>query len=355
VRMVSPAGIITTFACTGTRGYSGDGGLAINADVDEPSSLVVDAAGDVFIADSANCVVRMVSAASGTITTVAGTTCGFSGDGGAATSAQLQPYGLAMGGAGNIYVADPGFNVIRLLQPAPLPAPAVNAGGVVDGAAYRALVAPGGIVSVFGSNFSGGTAGASAIPLPTLLGGLSLTMGGKMMPLFYVSSSQLNSQVPWELSGQTSASIVATTSEGVSGGQTVTLGVAAPGIFTVNSTGSGQGVVTIATTGRLVTPAAPAPRGQYVTIYCNGLGAVSNQPATGAAASASSLSSTPVLPTVLIGGVSASVNFSGLVPGLVGLYQVNALVPSSVPPGAALTLTLAISGQTSNTVTIPVE
>jgi uncharacterized protein (TIGR03437 family) len=356
VRKVSPAGIITAVAGTGTPGFSGDGGPAINAELDQPYGLVVDAAGDVFIADSFNSVVRMVSAANGTITTIAGTplTFGFSGDGGPATSAQLAPYGLAMDGAGKIYDAD-GFNVIRVLQPVVLPAPTVNASGVVDGAAYRTLVAPGGIVSVFGSSFSNGAAGASAIPLSTTLGGVTLTISGKAIPLFYVSPSQINAQIPWELSGQNTASIQATTSAGVSEAQTVTLGLAAPGIFTVNSSGSGPGVITLASTGQLVTPTAPAPRGQYITIYCSGLGPVSSQPATGSAASASPLSSTPNMPTVMIGGVSASVNFSGLAPGLVGLYQVNALVPSTVVPGSAVSLVLGISGQTSNIVTIAVQ
>ena len=107
-------GTISTLAGTGKQGYSGDGGAATAALLGTPSCVVVDAAGNVFAADSANHVVRRVSAV-GTITTVAGTgTAGYAGDNGAATAAQLnRPNGCALDGAGNLYIADTGNNVVR--------------------------------------------------------------------------------------------------------------------------------------------------------------------------------------------------------------------------------------------------
>jgi uncharacterized protein (TIGR03437 family) len=93
-----------------------------------------------------------------------------------------------------------------------------------------------------------------------------------------------------------------------------------------------------------------------VLIYCTGLGAVSNPPATGAAALAKPLSETANTPVVTIGGVPADVSFSGLAPGYVGLYQVNALVPAGVAAGSAVTVAISIGGVSSTgTATIVVQ
>ena len=108
VRMVSPAGVITTYAGNGLSGFSGDGGPATSAELSQPAGLAVDAAGNLYIADSNNSVVRKVTPA-GVISTVAGTggSQGYSGDGGAATSAKMMaPFGVAVDSSGNLYIAD---------------------------------------------------------------------------------------------------------------------------------------------------------------------------------------------------------------------------------------------------------
>ena len=115
VRKISPAGIITTIAGNGTRGSSGDSGPALQAQLYNPAGLKFDNAGNLFIADGSR--VRMISP-SGIITTVAGTgVSGLSGDGGPATSAQIGAWGLAFDGIGDLYVADPFGNSIRVLKP----------------------------------------------------------------------------------------------------------------------------------------------------------------------------------------------------------------------------------------------
>ncbi len=114
VRKVSTSGTITTVAGNGNRGYSGDGGPAINADLDSPYGVAVDTVGNLYIADTDNSQVRKVSTL-GTITTVAGNgTYGFSGDGGPATNASLSgPYGVAVDAAGNLYIADSANDRVR--------------------------------------------------------------------------------------------------------------------------------------------------------------------------------------------------------------------------------------------------
>ena len=108
VRMVSPNGIITTFAGNGLSGFSGDGGSATSAQLSQPAGLALDSSGNLYIADSNNSVVRKVTQA-GIISTVAGTggVLGFSGDGGPATQAKfMAPFGVAVDSAGNLYIAD---------------------------------------------------------------------------------------------------------------------------------------------------------------------------------------------------------------------------------------------------------
>ena len=123
VRIVDTNGIITTVAGNGRAGYSGDGAVATNASLHNPSGVAVDAFGNLFIADSGNNVIRQVGG-NGVITTVAGNFAspGYSGDGGAATAASLaSPTGVALDGSGNLYIADEMNNRIRFLALGGLP------------------------------------------------------------------------------------------------------------------------------------------------------------------------------------------------------------------------------------------
>ena len=115
VREIGTNGIISTVAGNGTAGYSGNGSAATNAELNSLSGIVIDGSGNLYIADTGNNVVRKVVSSTGIITTIAGNgTAGYSGDGSAATSAELNGVsGLALDGSGNIYIADTGNNVIR--------------------------------------------------------------------------------------------------------------------------------------------------------------------------------------------------------------------------------------------------
>ncbi len=116
---VDPAtGVLTTFAGTGTSGYSGDGGAATKATLNLPDGIAVDSQGNLFIADTQNNVIREVNATTGLITTVAGNgTAGFSGDGGPATAAELdEPSGVFVDSGENIFIADTGNSVVREIR-----------------------------------------------------------------------------------------------------------------------------------------------------------------------------------------------------------------------------------------------
>jgi uncharacterized protein (TIGR03437 family) len=167
--------------------------------------------------------------------------------------------------------------------------------------------------------------------------------------------TQVNLQIPWESAGQTQASIVTTVNGVISNSWIVPLTTFAPGIFSTNATGAGQGAILIATTAELAAPGTPASRGGYVSIFCTGLGPVTHQPATGSAALVTPLSYTLTAPTVTIGGVPALVSYAGLAPDFAGLYQVNAIVPSGISPGNTVPVVISIGGIASNTVTIAVQ
>ncbi|HYD19950.1 MAG TPA: hypothetical protein VEB40_00640, partial [Flavipsychrobacter sp.] len=108
IRKVTPNGIISTVAGTGNGSYSGDGGLAINAELKNPQGLSVDTSGNIYIADSHNERIRKVDVATGLIQTIAGTgSPGFSGDGGLAASAEISnPLDICTDRKGNIFIAE---------------------------------------------------------------------------------------------------------------------------------------------------------------------------------------------------------------------------------------------------------
>jgi uncharacterized protein (TIGR03437 family) len=118
VRKVTPSGVISTLAGTGATGFSGDGGAATAARLNDPSGLALDAAGNLYVSDLGNFRVRKITPA-GIITTFAGNgTSGSGGDGGQATNATLTgPVGLAFDSAGNLYIADAGATVVRKVTP----------------------------------------------------------------------------------------------------------------------------------------------------------------------------------------------------------------------------------------------
>ncbi|HYI94023.1 MAG TPA: hypothetical protein VEX68_10805, partial [Bryobacteraceae bacterium] len=129
IRRVSPSGIITTLAGNGSMGNSGDGGPASSAQLRDPTDVAVDGSGNLFIADYSNDRIRKVSTG-GIITTVAGTgSQGFSGDDGPASSAQLaRPAGVAVDGAGNLFIADSYNSRIRKVSPSGIISTAAGGG-----------------------------------------------------------------------------------------------------------------------------------------------------------------------------------------------------------------------------------
>jgi len=264
--------------------------------------------------------------------------------------------GVVIGNGGVLYgTTQPNANTATVfsLKPGGGLLPSLNAGGVVNAASFTSPVAPGSIASAFGDFFLSLPIVATQSPLPTNITGASLQFaGGTLAPLFFVSSGQINFQVPWEMSSQSESLTVAVDGQ-TSAPQTIPLAPFAPAIFTTNSQGSGQGAILDASY-RLVDASNPATAGSTILIFCTGLGQVTNQPPAGSPAPLSPLSWSGA-PTVTIGGVPANVSFSGLAPGYVGLYQVNAQVPAGLAANDAVPVVLHMGGNTSNAATIAVQ
>ena len=242
--------------------------------------------------------------------------------------------------------------------------PSLSAGGTVNNASFAANspVAPGSLVSIFGSDLAGDPALAAGPSLPLMLGTTSLALSGVPVPLMHVFPTQVDAQVPWELAGQTSAPLTIVTDDLSGNTVTVPLVPYSPGIYTATGTGTGQGAILINGTSTLAAPVSgqlvgqPSKRGtDYVDVFATGLGPVTNQPASGAPAPADPLAWTMAAVTVTIGGVPVVPSFAGLAPGWVGLYQVNVEVPPNAPVSDAVPVVVSVGGVTSNQVTMAVQ
>jgi uncharacterized protein (TIGR03437 family) len=240
---------------------------------------------------------------------------------------------------------------------APAPAVALNSANV----SANSPVSPGSWVTILGDRLANGTQAASGI-FPPSLAGTAVMIGNTALPLDYVGPSQVNALLPFSLTPNAPVSLTVQRAGTVSVPIDVTIADVGPAIFATNGAGTGQGAVVIASSGVLAAPVGafpgsqPVSRNDYLAIYCTGLGAVNNTPADGAPApSTNPLATTLATPTVTIGGVPATVLYSGLAPGLVGLYQVNVQVPANAPTGSAVNLAITVGSLTSNTVTVAVQ
>lgn len=237
------------------------------------------------------------------------------------------------------------------------PPPTFSELGVTNGASFAPGLSAGSIATIFGNNLSTvtGIVQASSIPLPLEMEGTSVTVNGIAAPLFALANvngqEQINFQVPWEVAGGGSVTLIVNNNGLLSDPVEVSLLPAFPGIFTTDGI---SGAILHGIGSALVTPSNPATPGEVVTIYGTGLGAVSSAPATGNVALDDPLSYTSLNPTVTVGGLAGTVKFSGLAPGYVGLYQVNVELPQNVPSGTQ-NIVLEIGGQSSEVATIPIQ
>ncbi|HVW11884.1 MAG TPA: hypothetical protein VHC90_25055 [Bryobacteraceae bacterium] len=277
----------------------------------------------------------------------------------------VNPAGLALGaytGTVNFSAGGGIASVAVALNVTPGPQPT---GGIANaasaGQAAPSVVSPGSYIAIYGTGLAGGgNPSATSLPLATTLNGASATLCGVAMPLLYAGAGQINAIVPQVPAGSTQCLLVVSYAGQASSPVQLRMAALQPGIYTVNLSGSGPGVVANALTGQLNSATAPAHAGDFLAIYATGLGAVQSPngeagPADGAAAPLSPLFQTQAAVTATVGGVDAPVSFAGLTPTFAGLYQVNVQVPQGVVPGSAVPVKISAGGAGSNIVTIVVQ
>ena len=437
-------GVITTVAGNGTLGFSGDNGPATSAQLNSPSGVAVDSAGNLYIADFGNNRIRKVS--NGVIATVAGNgTQGFSGDNGPATSAELSyPEGVAVDSAGNLYIADTDNYRIRVLtpvaslctysvspttllapasggnltvgiqtalacpwaisglpgwitvsaassgpasasvalavfpnnsgttltatvsiagvsvtvtQPALATAPLPPIKSVVNAASFiGGPVSPGELVTIFGAGIGPATpayaiADPSTGKLATSIGGVEVLFNGAPAPMIYASSTQVSAVVPYEMALIPNPSLWIEYAGETSNAYVLTSAPAAPALFAQNSSGSGPGAI-LNQDNSLNGPGHPTAKGSIVQVFMTGEGLTYPPSVTGAITTVT-LPPPQVTPMplqsiqVLINGQPAQYTYAGEAPAMVaGVMQLNVQIPAIVPSGP-LEVLVSIGGVSS--------
>jgi uncharacterized protein (TIGR03437 family) len=379
-KVVLSTGTISTFAGSATAafGYSGDGGLATDALLNNPTGVAVDAAGNVYICDTFNDVIRVVTP-DGLIHTVAGTVAnapnpGYTGDGGPALSAQFaEPYSLTFDSAGNLYVADFGNNVIRKLVPTSgvgpgAPAPAVS--GVISLSYFGALpsIAPGSWIEIYGTNLAAttrqwATSDFTGVNAPQSLNNTTVSVGGQSAFVEFISPAQVNVQVPSTI-GLGAQPVVVSTAAGTSAAYKVNVNLEEPALFAPAE----FKILGVPYVGALFpdlstyvfppdsfsgfTSRAAKP-GDTIVFYGVGFGQVPGSPAGTIPQVANGLT-LAIAPKFYFNGMQAQVTYAGIAPqtattGYIGLYQFNVIVPPltvpvGTPTAVAVTFTVNENG-----------
>jgi uncharacterized protein (TIGR03437 family) len=231
----------------------------------------------------------------------------------AASASSFAPVSLTVSGGvtpNSVPIVSQG-SVLHLLNPKP-----------------SGLLAPGTIVEIFGSGLAAGPATPTSLP-PTTINGTTVLISGTPVPLYYVSPTQVNAELPFELLPGHEYQLLVNANGGYTTPQPLQFVPVAPGVA---SFPDGH-VIAQHSDYSLVSSTSPAKPGDALTIYLAGMGATSVPVATGDPAPSSPLASASTAATVLVDGQPANILFAGLTPQAVGLYQINFLVPSGIHSG----------------------
>jgi uncharacterized protein (TIGR03437 family) len=232
-----------------------------------------------------------------------------------------------------------GFTVLPWTYAASVAPPQITK--VVSAADGKSPSAPGGLISIFGNQLSATNLATKQIPLPTALANSCITVNGQPVPIIFVSPTQINGQMPFQAVGN--VTLIVHTPGGVSDNFNLTVLPNAPAIFRSGVAGPETTLPTVvrSTNSLLVTDSNPIHRNDQVTIYLTGLGRVTPVVGDGLPAPSDPLAFAIAAPTIELGGQKVQVDYAGLAPGLVGVYQINLTIPRSVPTGLGLPLTIS--------------
>lgn len=235
-----------------------------------------------------------------------------------------------------------GFTVLSWNYDAAVAPPTI--GAVTNAADWTLPVAPGGLITIWGQQMSPVNMATKQIPLPTALGESCVLVNGAPIPLLFVSSQQVNAQLPFNVGGTATLAIL--TPGGVSDNYYFSVAQTAPSIFLSGSAGPLTGLATIVRydNNQLVTATNPLHAGDIVSIYLTGMGATTPAVDSGLPGPFNPLAWASIPPTLTLGGHQMAVSYAGLAPGNVGVYQINATAPAGVPQGLSIPLVIQQGG-----------
>jgi len=363
VRRIATDGRISGYAGTGDFGYSGDGGPAASAELDPLSYIAVDADNNLYIADYFNHAIRKVTAATGIITTVVGNaSSGFSGDGASPRSAQLAfPNDLAFDRAGNMYIADLGNQRIRKVFNASAlkTVASVSAASFMGETLASELIAAG-----FGTNLATVTETAKTVPLPNLLGGTTVRVRDalgteRLAPLFMVAPGQINFLVP-SGTANGAATVTITGGDGTASTGVVQIGSVAPGLFSANADGQGVAAAVIlrvrANGEQVFEPVSRLDTATNKAVAVPvDLGSENDQLFLIAYGTGWRFRNSLETSSATVGGENAKLVFLGTQGGFIGLDQANIRLERGLAGKGDVEVKLTVDGKPSNTVRINIK
>jgi uncharacterized protein (TIGR03437 family) len=212
-----------------------------------------------------------------------------------------------------------------------------------------APLAPGDIAAIYGSNLAIITGVPNVVPLPTEVNGTQVLIGGIKAPIYFTSDGQVNAQIPYELEPNKQYQVIVAANGALSTPDSIQVSAVVPGLA-ANADGT---VIAQHADGSLINATSPAKGGEIAVAYLSGLGTTSGgDVSSGGASPGGDLAIPTVTPTLTVGGVSAKIEFVGLTPGLVGLYQMNFDVPAGLTSGD-VDVVVTQSGTASSRVLLP--
>ncbi len=279
------------------------------------------------------------------------------GDGGPAESANLWPTAIAFAPNGDLYMLDANHGRVRRIYGSPpTVAPMISAGGIVNAASLAGgAIAPGELISIFGTNFGPPGLDVSSPQnnvVPKAQNNIHVYFGlGNEGAITARAATQINVFVPYDVSGDTSIQVIVDVDGVTSAPVTVPVAASAFGLSTANSSGSGQGAI-FNQDGSYNSPSNPAARGSIVTLFGTGEGVTTPALPDGALEISTPYSTTQAPVAVTFGGQTGAIQYAGAAPLLpTGVFQINATVPAGVTPGD-----VSIGGiGTTRTVTVTVK
>jgi len=374
-QVAAPAGMPAAFVIGQSTFSSSSGGSGTN--FRSPADVVVDSNGNIYVSDSGNNRVLVfpsliflpvfAGVASAVVgqANLTGTTANWDSTDGLATADSLYaPQGIYLDRRDTLWVSDAGNN--RALQ-------FLKAASVVNVAHYQGgvPVGLGSLAALFGAGLADASNGPASPPFPITMLNRQVVINETIpAPIFGITTSQVNFQMPSGAPVGTNRIAVrlADTGELVAGGS-VLVATVSPGLFTLSQDGKGQAAALNQDGTTVNGPSNPAAKGNIISLFGTGQGQVSPAVPDGLGAPAAPSASTVAVPTadgktclttqpsvcVAIGSSFGNIQFSGLAPNYVGLWQINVQVPSDAPSGSAVPVRVNINGTPSNVVTVAIR